>query len=84
MTNEQLKIANEIAFQKRQIRQELSIWEELIKDVQRLGYREDASMDYARRLESSVPDVIFQGFRQSAISALKQKLADLDEQFKAL
>jgi hypothetical protein len=81
---DQLEKANKLIALRREIVQELDIWEKELTSKNKLGYLQGWNSNHATELETHISDGVFDGFRCSAMDNLKLKLVAIDSEFNEI
>lgn len=76
--------ANDLMQEQQNIRSELKIWEDDLDNVSQLAYLQGWNHNHEVKLESCVPDSVFQSFRSASTNSLKLRLVEIQLEFDGL
>jgi len=84
MNKDTLARANALMKERKSIERELNIWTKELTDKRKLGYLQSWNNDHATKLESNVPDELFDAFRTCAMNALRMRVFEIDAEIADL
>ena len=84
MNKDTLARANALMKERKSIQRELDVWTKELTEKRKLGYLQGWNNDHATKLESNVPDELFDAFRTCSMNALRMRVFEIDAEIDRL